>query len=196
MSPSRFPTVAAAMPRASAAWVTSMSLRASVEILPTGTVIAASACHPSTIAPARPGPCLVALDHRLGLRRVHAEPPGDDLRRVVGQAFGAGPIEDPANELVARRFEQQHPPDRPAALGEERLEGLGLRDRPRESVEHDPGGGGEAVDELADHVDRHVVRDVLPTIHVALGELAERRRALQMVAAQIAGGEPDPAVAL
>ena len=52
MSPRRFPTFAAAIPRTSASRVTAMSFSACGEILPTGTVIAASACHPSTIAPA------------------------------------------------------------------------------------------------------------------------------------------------
>ena len=51
MSPTRPPRRAAAMPRHSASSVTRISSRASGATSPIGTVIAASPCHPSTMAP-------------------------------------------------------------------------------------------------------------------------------------------------
>src|SRR5205085_917383 len=75
-------------------------------------------------------------------------------------------VEYPPDQLVAGRVDEQDPADGAAALPEERLQSLGLRDRARKAVEHHARVVRQRVDELAHHVDGHIVRHVLAAVLV------------------------------
>ena len=81
----------------------------------------------------------VALDHRLGLLVVDREPACDHLRRVVRAAL----LERRARASAPSRrssesSKQEHGVERPADLGEHRVERLRLGEVAREAVEHEP----------------------------------------------------------
>ena len=108
--------------------------------------------------------------------------------------LGGGPAVQTRDELLTRRVDQQNAADVPAHLAGELVEGFGLRDRSRKSVEQHARRRRYVLKLGAHHANGHVVGNVLATLEVPLHATAEIGLAADVVAENFAGRELHPAV--
>src|SRR5215217_6127411 len=136
-----------------------------------------------------------------GIAVVGCKPGLEDLRIVVladrlapGARF-RGPALDPLDEGALVDLELEHRIEPQTLLREHRVEGFGLGDRARKSVEDEALPGVRPVDALGDDADHDVVRDEPARFHDRLGLEADRRTGSDRRAQHVAGRELRDAVA-
>src|SRR3954447_15345008 len=106
----------------------------------------------------------VVLDQRLRLSMIELQARPDRLRRVVGAPFLSCPLEQALDADLVRDLEREHDRQLPADFPQHRVEGIGLRRRPRKAVQDETVGRIGLFQPLPDQLDHQVVRDELPSL--------------------------------